>query len=216
MHVRSSHSIIAAALLAACGMAPVPGAAQDPEEPAEMTGVVIDVDGGTGIGDVILRIDGTSVSAASDESGRFVLRGIPAGIWTLRVEHVAYGLHEHVIAVEAGERSSVQIRLAQEAIEMEPLVVEGETSLQRQRRTTGASFWEVDRERIVRAIGTSRADATSAMASSAQGTRRTRNWSIPVTTTCIEKANMTANTLNSVMPIALNRYCQKASVLFVP
>jgi hypothetical protein len=156
MSARSSRPTFAAALLAACCIAPVAGAAQDPEAHAEITGVVVDVDGGAGIADVILRIDGTLVSAASDESGRFVLRDIPAGTWTLRVEHVAYGEHEHVIAVEAGGQSRVQIRLAQEAIEMEPLVVEGETSLQRQRRATGASFWEVDRERIVRAIGTSR------------------------------------------------------------
>lgn len=152
----SSHPVLAVALLLAFSLGPRAGAAQDPEEPAELTGVVIDVEDGSGIGDVILRVEGTLVSAASDEAGRFVLRGIPAGSWTLRVEHVAYGTHEHAIAVEPGERSSVQIRLAQEAIEMEPLVVEGETTLERQRRTTGSSFWEVDRERIVRAIGTSR------------------------------------------------------------
>lgn len=156
MRFGPSHRILAAALLTASCIVPRAGGAQEPSEQAEITGVVIDVDGGAGIGDVIIRIEGTLVSAASDEDGRFVLRGIPAGTWTLQVEHVAYGVHEHLIAVEAGERSNVQIRLAQEAIELEPLIVEGETSLQRQRRTTGSSFWEVDRERIVRAIGTSR------------------------------------------------------------
>lgn len=146
--------VAVAALLAPPALA----VAQDPvdAQPAEIIGVVTDVDTGEGIADVILRIEGTTVSAASDDDGRFVLRGIPPGEQTLLVDHVAYGTHTHRIAVQSGERAQVLLRLAQEAIEIEPVVVEGESSLARERRTTGASFWEVDRERIVRAIGTSR------------------------------------------------------------
>lgn len=126
------------------------------QERIDIRGTVVDVDGGEGIPDVILRVEGTTVSAASDDQGRFVLRGVPPGTWTLLVEHLAYGSHEHRIAVESGESVEIEVRMAQEAIELEPLVVEGETSLQRERRTTGASFWEVTREEIVASLGSSR------------------------------------------------------------
>ena len=126
------------------------------QERVDVTGRAVDVNTQEGVPDVILRIEGTSVSAASDDQGRFVLRGVPAGEWVLQVEHVAYGSHQHRIAVEGGQSVQIEVRMAQEAIELEPLTVEGETSLQRERRTTGASFWEVTRDEIEAAMGTSR------------------------------------------------------------
>lgn len=140
--------------LAMAGLLPPAGA--HAQERVDVQGSVVDVDTREGIADVILRVEGTTVSAASDDEGRFVLRGIPPGSWELRVEHVAYGSHRHRIAVESGESVEIEVRLAQEAIQLEPLTVEGETTLQRQRRTTGASFWEVTREEIVAALGSSR------------------------------------------------------------
>lgn len=140
----------------AVGMAVLSPVLAGAQEPAQVDGVVVDVEDGSGIPDVILRIDGTMISAASDDSGRFVLHGIPPGEWTLTAQHLAYGSHDHRIAVRSGERARVEVRLAQQAIELERLVVEGESALARERRATGASFWEVDRDRIVRAIGTSR------------------------------------------------------------
>lgn len=122
----------------------------------DVDGVVLEASTRTPIQDVILRLEGTDISAASDRSGRFVLRGVPAGSWTLVVSHLRYGTQSHDIAVGSGSSTSLEIRLAEEAIELEPLVVEAESRTERERRTTGASFWEVDRERIERAIGTSR------------------------------------------------------------
>ncbi len=122
----------------------------------DVTGVVLDADTGLGIPDVILRIRGTDVSAASDASGRFVLRSVPSGTWTLEVTHIRYGERTHEIAVEAGLDVALEVRLAEEAIELAPLVVQGETAIQRERRTTGASFHEVTREEFDRAVHTSR------------------------------------------------------------
>jgi len=119
-------------------------------------GIVVDVATGKGIADVILRVEGTDVSTASDADGRFVLRGLPGGQWTLRVDHIAYGTHEHRIAVEPGQNVSIEVRLAAEAIEIEALLVETETARSRAERAQGSSLHVVERAQIERALGTSK------------------------------------------------------------
>ena len=142
-----------AAILAMAGPLALPLSAQ---RSVDVPGVVVDVATTQGIPDVVLRVLGTDVSAATDDAGRFVLRGVPAGKWTLRVTHLGYGEHEHEIAVEAGQFVELQIRLAAEAIELEPLVVEAQTNRQRAERAQGSSLNVVDRPQIERALGTSK------------------------------------------------------------
>jgi hypothetical protein len=138
--------------LAVC-WSPAPAGAQ---QRADVPGSVVDVATGQGIRDVVLRVEGTDASAATDAEGRFVLRGIPEGQWTLRVDHLAYGSHRHEISVDAGQLVELQIRLAAEAIELEPIVVETQTARQRTERAQGSSLNVVERPQIERALGTSR------------------------------------------------------------
>lgn len=123
---------------------------------SDVPGVVLEASTRVGIPDVILRLRGTDISAASDTEGRFVLRDVPSGTWTLDVNHIRYGDQSHDIVVEAGIDVSLEIRLAEEAIELAPIVVEAETTIERERRTTGASFWEVTRDEFEQATHTSR------------------------------------------------------------
>lgn len=123
---------------------------------SDLPGVVLEASTRAAIPDVILRLRGTDISAASDQDGRFVLRDVPAGTWTLDVNHIRYGDQSHEVSVRAGVDVTLEIRLAEEAIELDPLVVEAETMVQRERRTTGASFWEVTREEFEQATHTSR------------------------------------------------------------
>ena len=143
--------VIVLSLQFASGAGPL--AAQDG---THVTGIVIDTSTGEGIPDVILRIRDTDISAASDAKGRFTLRSVAPGTWTLDVTHIRYGEASHEIAVQPGVDISLEVRLAEEAIELSPLLVEAETAVQRERRTTGASFWEVTREEFQRALHTSR------------------------------------------------------------
>jgi hypothetical protein len=126
------------------------------QQTVDVPGTVLDVATGQGIADVVLRVDGTDVSAATDQDGRFVLRGLPQGQWTLRVTHLAYGSHSHEIAVAADQYVELQVRLAVEAIELEPIVVETQTARQRSERAQGSSLNVVERPQIERALGTSR------------------------------------------------------------
>ncbi|MDT8342131.1 MAG: TonB-dependent receptor plug domain-containing protein [Longimicrobiales bacterium] len=139
--------------------APGAAAAQATGEPpatVDIRGEVLDAATRVGIPDVILRVLGTDVSAATDRDGAFVLRAVPVGRWEVEVTHLRYGSTRHGIAVDAGVGLWLEVRVAEEAIELEALVVEAETAVQRERRTTGASFWEVTREQIEAAAGTSR------------------------------------------------------------
>ena len=141
------------AVLVAAGTVAAPASAQ---RGSDIPGVVLDAATGQPIVDVILRIEGTDISAASDDDGAFVLRAVPPGTWTLEVTHLRYGAQSHEIAVVAGADTRIEVRLAEDAIELAPLVVEAESATQRERRTTGASFWEVTREEVEAAMGTSR------------------------------------------------------------
>jgi len=109
-----------------------------------------------GIPDVILRVLGTDVTAATDARGEFTLRAVPLGEWELQVTHLRYGQKTHTIVIQEGVSVWLEVRVAEEAILLEELVVEAETAVERERRTTGASFWEVTREEIEAATGTSR------------------------------------------------------------
>ena len=58
--------------------------------------------------------------------------------------------------MEPGQTVEIQVRLATEAIELEALVVEAETTRTRAERAQGSSLHVVDRRQIERALGTSK------------------------------------------------------------
>jgi TonB-dependent receptor len=61
----------------------------------------------------------------TNESGRFVLLGLPAGSHTLTVSYIGYGEGSQSVTVEGGEVTNVEIALDREAIELEGLTVTG-------------------------------------------------------------------------------------------
>ena len=68
---------------------------------------------------------------------------VPEGAHILLVEHLAYGDQSREIAVNPGEDLRLDVRLAPRTIELEPLVVEAVTELERRRISTGHSINEV-------------------------------------------------------------------------
>ena len=122
----------------------------------DVPGVVIDAGSRRGLEGVVLRIDGTDVSAASDADGAFVLRGLTFGTWTLRVRHIAYGEHEHPLTLGEGMSFSLEIRLDPEAIELDPVLVEAPTTRAQAERARGSSRNVVERPQIEAALGVSR------------------------------------------------------------
>jgi outer membrane receptor for ferrienterochelin and colicins len=122
----------------------------------DLPGRVIDVATRQGVSDAVLRLVGTRVSAVTEDDGSFVLEEVPEGRWTLRVAHLAYGVHDHGITILPDQAMEVEIRLAAEAIELEPVIVETMTQRERAERGQGSSLHVVERPEIERAIGTSK------------------------------------------------------------
>ncbi len=74
---------------------------------------------------VIIEQLGRSTITAED--GRFVLAGVPTGIYTVRIELLSYRTTTlERVEVRAGRRTNVPVTLSVSAIEMEPIVVEAE------------------------------------------------------------------------------------------
>lgn len=64
-------------------------------------------------------------TALSGEDGRFVLAGVPAGHYTVRVELLSYRtLTLQTVEVRAGRRTNLTLALTVAALEVEPIVVE--------------------------------------------------------------------------------------------
>lgn len=120
-----------------------------------LQGSVVDSQTGAPVADVTIRVVGTDLSAVSDASGRFTINDVPFGRIEVSFAHLAYGSSTEEVFVRAGI-TIVRARLALDAIELDPLDVVGQTTEQSRRRGRGSSQWVVDREEIIRALGTSR------------------------------------------------------------
>ena len=118
---------LAAAL---CGVA-VPGSGQESQS---LTGRVVDALTAEPVAGAVVAVEtanGQAVAqqgsaAISGVDGTFVLRSIPEGVLSVRVEHVAYGVHRQDLRVEGAGTGGVEIRLSVVAIQLEPLLVSGD------------------------------------------------------------------------------------------
>lgn len=59
----------------------------------------------------IVRVEGTSLEAATGREGQFVFRGVPVGTHTLVVRYIGYGASRTPVTVAAGARADVEIAL---------------------------------------------------------------------------------------------------------
>ena len=117
------------------------------QSPASLSGTVVDGATLEPVSDVIVRIEGMRVAATTGLDGRFRIDVAP-GNHRLLVEHLAYGEHSESVEVKPGARSQVEIRISERAIELEPIVVETMTELDRRRLTSGTRMKEILRQEI--------------------------------------------------------------------
>ncbi len=122
---------------------------------AVVEGLVIDANTRRPVPEAVVMLAGTSFSALTRADGNFRLPGVPAGTFTLRVSHLAYGEHTERIDVGAGEVVRLRITLSQAAITLEPISVEALSTVERAARGSGARLNVVTREEIERHVGTS-------------------------------------------------------------
>ena len=91
--------------------------AQDESERAgALTGHVLDA--------ALVEVVGTESTASTDESGRFVLREIPVGVFSVRIRAIGYEpyLYSNVV-IGTGKPTTVQLKLVAAPVEVDPLNV---------------------------------------------------------------------------------------------
>lgn len=92
---------------------------------------------------VSISVVGTSLGAITDQNGRFHIDGVPAGTATIRAQTIGYSASDREVTVTDGEVARVTIRMSEEAIALDQIVVTG-TAGRQERRAQGASIANVN------------------------------------------------------------------------
>ncbi len=114
--LRSTFAVILSAML-------VPAAAS--AQQGSITGVVTDASTGLTLSGATVQITSLDRATATNEAGRFVLLGVPAGTRSVTVSYIGYGESTQSVTVQAGEVTNVSFALDREAIELGGLTVTG-------------------------------------------------------------------------------------------
>jgi hypothetical protein len=117
------------------------------DRPSRVLGRVTDNETERPIEGAILSLPLVGLQALSDAQGYFLIPDVPPGDYSLEIHHIGYGEVERPIAVPPSRTVDMQIRLAAQAIEMEPLVV----SMVRHPKLDLRGFYE--RQRFMERLG---------------------------------------------------------------
>ncbi|MEO7512202.1 MAG: TonB-dependent receptor, partial [Gemmatimonadaceae bacterium] len=109
-----------------------------------LTGTVIDRASGLPISAARIQVVGdASLGAATDDAGRYFLRGIPVGSRTVRVTRIGFRPDAQVANFTANDTTRLNFAIAQSAVELQQVVVTG-TGGATEKRKAGASIGSVD------------------------------------------------------------------------
>lgn len=117
----------------------------------DVRGVITDATTGETLIGVNVTIRGTSVGAASDIDGRYVIRRVPTGDHVLTFSYIGYESLERNITVVGGSDLEVNVALTQEAIEGEEIIILAQRQGQQQ-----AINQQINSDRIVNVVSEAR------------------------------------------------------------
>lgn len=86
---------------------------------------------------------GTTRGVVTNMAGEYLLPGLPAGEYRVRVQYLGYATAELPVTVQAGQTARADFRLTQSAVALDAIVVTG-TAGATSRRTLGNSITAVD------------------------------------------------------------------------
>lgn len=125
-------------------------APRPPGRPGRLIGSVRDALTDDPVHVVIVSLAGQPKSVDTGRQGRFVMSGVPAGTHVLETRRIGYAPLRHVVSVEEGRTTEVDIALVPAPVEMEPLV----TTAVRSRRLEIKGFYERKRWGELLGLGT--------------------------------------------------------------
>ena len=117
-----------------------------------VSGSVTDANTGRPLQQVRVQIVGNQQAVtATDPSGRFLIRNVPVGDVTLRVQQLGYRPETRPITIKSNDTVTVDLRLSGSAVELEQVVVTG-TGGAAERRQVGALIAEVDVSKLAEQV----------------------------------------------------------------
>jgi hypothetical protein len=100
----------------------------DPASPGELSGRIVSSQDGAPIVDAVLRVAGHATTSSAGDDGLFRLTGLPTGDVVLEIEHLGYGVHREVVAVEQGVRTDLELVLSPRPIALAAIDVQGDAA----------------------------------------------------------------------------------------
>jgi TonB-dependent starch-binding outer membrane protein SusC len=95
-----------------------------------------------------ISLVGTGLGTLSGADGRFTVNNVPAGQATVRVQRIGMTTVENVVTVVAGQTVNLEIRLTQQALDLDAIVVTG-TAGGTQRRAIGNVVASINADEIL-------------------------------------------------------------------
>lgn len=108
-----------------------PAAADDPAQPVTVQGTILDRSSGQALEGVRLSLEpaeGASAEvrmAVTDSDGRFAMREVPEGRYTLEARHIGYGPLDYHFELPGDEDVHFDIQLVPDPIELDAVVATG-------------------------------------------------------------------------------------------
>ncbi len=132
------------AVAAVMALLPSVGRAQ---QAGSVSGTVVDAATQQPLSDVQVTVVGASRGTLSNEQGRFLIPGVPAGTYQIRANLIGFSQATQEVTVEAGATAEVRLVLSASAIGLDELLVTV-TGQQQRRRETGNAVGTVNVEEI--------------------------------------------------------------------
>ncbi len=111
-----------------------------------VTGLLRDAETHQPIADAEVTLAGAELSAVTDRRGHFQFEDVPPGGYQLETRHLAYGGREDLLEVGAGQDLRVELEMATEPIELDPIVVSARSQGEAQALAVGGRL--VSRQQI--------------------------------------------------------------------
>ncbi|MGH7555642.1 MAG: SusC/RagA family TonB-linked outer membrane protein, partial [Longimicrobiales bacterium] len=100
------------------------------------------------VGGVAVSVAGTSLGTFTNMQGRYVLNGAPAGDVRVLIQLIGYASVERTVRVTVGDTVTVDVQLAERAVDLDAIVVTG-TAGGTQRRAIGNVVETVDAAKVL-------------------------------------------------------------------
>ncbi|MHB1193547.1 MAG: SusC/RagA family TonB-linked outer membrane protein [Longimicrobiales bacterium] len=95
------------------------------QEPGRISGIVRSADTQRPLSGAQVFVQGTRIGGLSNQEGRYLINGVPAGTHQVRVTIIGYAQTGQTVTVAAGQTVTADFSMAESAVSLEGLVVTG-------------------------------------------------------------------------------------------